>query len=183
MQPTATPLLGQNGNDPADELAAAVLNVRLAGWWDRAGLAEHWPITTEEAAQLFELAGQYAVDAAGLRDLIDRRLLPSPGVGEGGELEWSATDISQASWVVESRGQQRATPSAHDPKKHPCQVLLDLARQAGQVQDITRPDNGPCYDAKHLLALIERCDAREGRAKLIPWLKAVLEVEYGVFVP
>lgn len=169
--------------DPQDDLLAAAAAIREAGWWGRSDLGdERWPLTTDEAAQMLILAGEFAVDAADLADLIDRRLLPAPATGEAG-LEWSAADIIAAGGLLEGRQQWRATPSGHDPKKHPCRLLLEQARAEGRVEEIVAGQPGvPRFDARHLLGLLAACDSREGRAKVIALLTAVLEADHGILI-
>src|SRR5262245_14854727 len=185
MNQIPAPTLGLPGTDPVDDHYAAMAALRRAKWWDTAGLRERWPMTTAEAVQLLDLGGQFAIDAEGLQDPIARQLVPGPSLGESGEHEWDACDILNAAGALEARQQWRATPSGHDPKKHACQIALEQARAAGEVQQITSGPGGqgPRFDAAHLLMLLLTCDHHEGRAKVIPLLKAVLEVDHGVTIP
>ncbi len=173
----------QNQSDPVDDLIAAQDAIRAANWWTRADLPEQWPLTTEVAAELLAQAGEFEVDAEGLIDLIDRRLLPRPSVGEADDLEWSASDVVTAGVLLETRNQWKPIPSGHDAKKHPCQLLLEQARANGEVELITAGSAlAPRFDVRHLLALLIASDVHEGRAKIAALLKAVLEVDHGVVV-
>lgn len=175
-------LCGGNA-DPVDDLVACQEAIRAASWWTRADVPEQWPLTTEVAAELLSAAGEFDIDAEGLLDLIDRRLLPRPSVGEADELEWSASDIIAAGGLLEMRNQWKATPSGHDAKKHPCQLLLEQARANGEVELITAGNElAPRFDVRHLLALLVASDVHEGRVKIAALLKAVLEVDHGVVV-
>ena len=82
--------------DPIDDDLASRAAIVAANWWTRSNRQEHWPILGDEAAELLATAGEFAIDADGLLDLIDRRLLPRPATGEGDELEFSASDIVAA---------------------------------------------------------------------------------------
>lgn len=168
--------------DPVADVEQCAAAIRSAGWWQTAGLAERWPLTTDEAAQLLAVAGEYEVDAADLADLVARRVLAAPGVAEDGSYEWNAADVVAALVVLNERMQLRPTPSRHDPLKHPCQVKLEEARQVGAVATIV--DGGPVrYDVRDLLALLVKCEVREGRLMILALLKATLEVDYGIFIP
>jgi hypothetical protein len=172
--------------DPVDDLASCAAAIRSAGWWTRSGLGgERWPLDTAEAAQMLAVAGEFDVDAVGLLDLVARRLLAPPGREEGDEFAWSAADVIGASGVLEARQQWRPSPSRHDARKHPCTVLLEQARAADDVAAIvTAPDvaGGPRFDARQLLVLLVAAESREGRAKIVALLRAVLEVEHGTVI-
>lgn len=169
--------------DPIDDDLASRAAIVAANWWTRSNRQEHWPILGDEAAELLATAGEFAIDADGLLDLIDRRLLPRPATGEGDELEFSASDIVAAGGLLEMRGQWKATPSGHDPKKHPCQLLLEQARANDELELITAGNAlAPRFDAQHLIALLVASDVHEGRAKIAALLKAVLEVDHGVVI-
>ena len=134
-----------------------------------------------EAAELLATAGEFAIDADGLLDLIDRRLLPRPATDEGDELEWSAADIVHATATLQGRQQWRASPSGHDAVKHPLQLLLEQARANDEVESITCGlATTPRFDVRHLLELLVVSEVHEGRRKLVTLLKAVLEVDHGV---
>ena len=174
-------ICGGNVTDPVDDLLACQAAIRSAGWWNRANLQEHWPLTTEAAAELLASGGEFEIDADGLADLIERRLLPCPATGDAGESEWGASDVIEASGCLEGRQQWRATPSAHDPKKHACQIIIEEARQNGEVELIVT-SGAVRFDLRHLLALLVASDVQEGRQKIVALLKAVLEVDHGVVV-
>lgn len=182
MTPTQKFIIGHPQTDPVDDLETCKGAIRAAAWWKRSGMEEHWPLTTDEAVQLLADAGKFDIDGENLVDLVERGLLGKPAVDEAGVYEWSAADVVQAGGLLESREQWRATPSGHDPKKHQCQIILELARAAGTVSQIVTAGPGPRYDVRHLLAVLAQCDSREGRAKLLALLRAVLEVEHGVIV-
>ena len=167
--------------DPVDDLLAAQQAIVAAGWFRRSNVVEHWPMTTASAAELLAAGGEFNVDCEGLLDLIERRLLPSPAAGEADELEWSASDVIEASGCLEARQQWRTTPSQHDPKKHQCQLLLEEARENGEVELIVTSGQAR-FDLRHLLALLIASDVYEGRAKIVTLLKAVLEFEHGICV-
>ena len=169
--------------DPVDDDLACRAAITAASWWVRADIPERWPVSTEVAAELLTTAGEFDIDVDGLADLIDRRLLPRPPVGEAEELEWSASDIVAAGGLLEMRNQWKTTPSGHDAKKHPCQLLLEQARQNDELELITVGNAlAPRFDVRHLLALLVASDVHEGRVKLATLLKAVLEVDHGVLV-
>jgi hypothetical protein len=179
MHPAKSFVIG-GAQDPQMDLLVAQDAIREAGWWERAPFAEHWPLTTAQVAELLAEAGEFDVDEPSLRELIERRLLRRPGLGESGQPEWDAVDVMYAGGLLEAREQWKATPSNHDPKKHVCQIILEQARAEGEVESIA---NGPArFDVRHLFALLLNCDNREGRAKTLALLKAVLEVEHGVFI-
>lgn len=173
-----------NGNaDPVDDDLACRAAVRAANWWNRCEVQERWPLGTDEAAELLSAAGEFDIDADGLLELIDRRLLPRPAAGEAEELEWSASDIVAVGGLLEMRGQWKSHPSGHDAKKHPLQLLLEVARANDEVELITVGNaQAPRFDARHLLALLVATDVYEGRVKLVTLLKAVLEVDHGVVI-
>lgn len=52
MSPVANPF--HPAADPRDALAYCEGAVRADRWWDAAGVSEHWPLTTAEAAELWE---------------------------------------------------------------------------------------------------------------------------------
>ena len=167
--------------DPVDDDLTSQQAVRSAGWWRRSDLQEHWPLTTEAAAELLASGGDFDIDPEGLIDLIERHLLPSPSEGDDGEPEWSAADVVEASGILEGRQQWRTTPSQHDPKKHACQLLLEQAR-ANDELDLIVNGGQARFDVRHLLALLLASDLHEGRAKIVTLLKATLEIEHGVIV-
>lgn len=170
-------------DDPVDDLQFCAEAIRKSGWWSRCDLAEKWPLSTEQAAELLADAGELDVDAESLADLIHRRLMPSPAKGEDGDLEWLASDIVAAVGVLNNRQQWRSTPSGHDAMKHPCQLALEQARAAGEVDAIVAALPGvPRFDVRHLLELLVVTDVGEGRRKLVTLLKAVLEVDHGVVI-
>jgi hypothetical protein len=169
--------------DPVTDLRNCEAAIRAAGWWDSAGLDEHWPITTDEADRLLVLGGEYRLDAGDLSELIDRRILPSPAIGEDG-YEWNAHDVITASGVLELRGQYRPTPSRNDVKKHSSQLALEAAREDGFLKDLVASVPGqPRYDVTHLLALLIRHESIEARTKIVSLLKMTLEVDHGVSIP
>lgn len=173
----------QNQADPVDDLIAAQDAIRAANWWTRADVPEQWPLTTDVAAELLAAAGEFDIDSEGLLDLIERRLLPRPSIVDD-VFEWNACDIIAAGGLLEMRNQWKATPSGHDPNKHPCQLLLEQARANGEVELITVGNAvAPRFDVRHLLALLVASDVHEGRVKLATLLKAVLEVDHGVLIP
>jgi len=170
--------------DPVDSETDARDGLRRAGWWQRCPFAEAWPITLDQAAELLYCAGEYSVDSDDLRDLIERRIPARPARDEA-DFEFNASDILEMVGALETRQQWRPTPSMHDPKKHACQLLLEQARADDAVVAITRGagnGQGPRFDVRHLLAMLSGCDSREGRCKIIPLLKAVLEVEHGLIL-
>lgn len=172
-----------NNTDPVDDEINAQAAIRAANWWNRCEVQERWPLGTNEAAELLATAGEFDIDTEGLLDLIDRRLLPRPSVGEADELEWSASDIVTAGVLLETRNQWKPMPSGHDAKKHPCQLLLEQARANGEVELITAGNAAaPRFDVPHLLALLVASDVHEGRRKIVTLLKAVLEVDHGVVI-
>lgn len=169
--------------DPVDDLESCSEAIRSSGWWNRCDLVEQWPLTTEQAAELLSDAGEFDVDAESLSDLIDRRLIPSPAKDDAGNHEWNATDIVCAVGVLNNRQQWRPTPSGHDACKHPCQLALEQARAADEVDVIVAGMAGiPRFDVRHLLELLVVTDIAEGRRKLVTLLKAVLEVDQEVVI-
>ncbi len=168
--------------DPVDGENAARALFRRAGWFAK-GISEHWPLSTGDVAQLLAQAGEYDVDARGLGDLIDRRIVQAPAVGETG-FEWNASDLLEFIGCLERRQQWKATPSIHDAKKHDCQLILEQAREVGQVAAITAGPGfqGPRLDVPHLLVLLIAEQTHEGRMKIAVLLRATLEVEHGVIV-
>ena len=168
--------------DPVDDVANAANAIRQAGWWASSTMPEHWPLSTDEAAQLLNESGEYDIDASELADLVDRRILSRPGVDENGSFEWMAIDVVTASGELEFRGQYRPAPSGNDCKKHPCQIALEAARQAGELDSIVNGEFAPRWDLTHLLAMLTRCPNEEGRIKVATLLKASLEVEHGVLI-
>jgi len=184
MNATQPMFLIGGGQDPQLDAVHAAAAIGAAGWWERCGLSEHWPLTTAEAAELLAAAAEYDLDEAGLRDLIGRRLLAAPGLNESGDFEWNPVDVCHAGMLLEAREQWRQTPSGHDAKKHPCQLILEHARAAGQVESVVDGPATPVrFDLRHLLYLLVVSDVREGRAKILALLKAVLEVDHGIIVP
>lgn len=185
MKQVPAPLIGLTTVDPVDDLLNCQQAIRSAGWWERGLMSEHWPLTSDEVSQMLTLAGEFQADAEDLSDLIERRILPRPSVGESGEMEWSAVDVIAAGGLLEMRGQWKAHPSGHDAKKHVTQILLEQARQEGAVTEITRGpgETGPRFDVPHLFAMLAAADNREARVKTLSLLKAVLEVDHGVIVP
>ena len=169
--------------DPVDELRHCEKSLRDCGFWKRCDLAETWPLTTEQAVQMLVEAAEFAVARLDVLDLIDRKLLPRPATGDDGSLEWFASDLVAAVGTLNAREQWRATPSHNDAFKHPLQLVLERAREAGEVAAIVEGvPGGPRYDLRHLLCLLVASDVREGRIKIATLLKAVLEVDYGVTV-
>lgn len=155
--------------------------LRVANWWEAMDFEERWPLSTDEAAGMLATAGQYRIDADGLRDLIDRKLIDRPGVGEADDFEWNATEVCIAGQILEAREQWRANPSGHDRKKHCFQIALENARKMDGVKDLAE-SGGPRYDVAGLLPALVNCDSLEGRRQIVALLKAVLEVEHGVIV-
>ena len=167
--------------DPIDDLRQCEAAIRHSKWWTRANLQESWPLTTASASELLADGGEFDIDADGLIDLIDRRLLPRPSEDESGELEWSASDVIEASGSLEGRQQWRPTPSQHDPKKHCTQLILEEARTNNEVELILESVETR-FDVRHLLALLVASDVAEGRRKILSLLKVVLQVEHGIIV-
>ena len=178
-QATRTFICRDLESDPIDDLRQCEAAIRAAGWFRRSNLSEHWPLTTEQAAELLSQGGEFDVDDDDLADLVERRLLPCPGTGDDGEPEWSAADVVEASGILEGRQQWRATPSAHDPKKHCTQLILEEARANSEVELLVTTGQAR-FDVRHLLCLLVASDVYEGRQKIVTLLKAVLEVEHGV---
>lgn len=164
--------------DPVDRLAHCERAVEKDRWFQLAGIAPKWPLTTAEAAQILFRGGEYEVTAARLEDLVERGLVPSPAQGEDG-FEWSAEDVVGAVGVLEGRSQWLPTPSMNDCKKHPCKLILEQAREAGTLETIAR-GGAVRFDVRHLLALLTACPNHEGRIKIGCLLEAVLEVDHGV---
>lgn len=170
-----------HGNaDPVDDLVASQEALRAARWWRAAEMEEGWPLTTEQAARLLCVAGQYDVDDAELADLIARGLIPRPG-GTDDAAEWNAVDILAASEILEARHQWRPQPSQHDAKKHACELLLETARQNDELEYLIAAGNeGIRFDLRHLLMALTFSPNAEGRQKIAALLRAVLEVEHGI---
>ena len=167
--------------DPVDDDLTCRAGIVAANWWFRADVPEHWPIKTDVAVELLSIAGEFDVDSDGLLDLVDRRLIARPSVGEADEFEWSASDIVHATATLQGRQQWRASPSGHDAVKHPLQLLLEQARANDEVESITCGlATTPRFDVRHLLELLVVSEVHEGRRKLVTLLKAVLEVDHGV---
>jgi hypothetical protein len=170
--------------DPVTELRRSEALVMLTGAWERSGLIEGWPITTEAAATLLRVGMEYDVDSGGLEDLIDRRILQRPSVGEEG-WDWNADDVLAVGSLLEARKQWKATPSIHDQKKHESQLGIEGARRDGclaeAVQNAAAGDI-PRYDLRHLLSLMTAATDPDLRMRLLSLAKATLEVEHGVIV-
>ena len=117
-------ICGGNVTDPVDDLLACQAAIRSAGWWNRANLQEHWPLTTEAAAELLASGGEFEIDADGLADLIERRLLPCPATlanRNGARLTSSKRVVA---WKADSSGVRhrqhtirRNTPAKSSSKK------------------------------------------------------------------
>lgn len=167
--------------DPVADLMGCQNAVRNAEWWQRSGIPEHWPLSSDEAAAMLALAGEYAVDAAGLHDLIGRGLLPRPAVGENDAFEWSAVDMCTAAGLLDARRQWRRAPNAHDPKRSPCEHLADVARGLGTLPSIVH--GGPVrFDVRHLLQMLVEHNNHESRRKVATLLQAVLEVDHNLYI-
>lgn len=180
MNPTANPTVNPfaRAADPRDAVAVCEDSVRRAGMFAAAGLDEHWPLTTGEVVTIL---AAFEFDADALDDLIRRRLIPAPGIGENDERDWDASDFLTAWGSLETRGQWKPTPSIHDPKKHPCRIMLEQAREDGELISVV--DGGPIrFDARHLIQMLTACDSHEGRAKIAVLLEATLEVDHGVCI-
>ena len=183
MLPTVQNFICQGNDDPVDDDRVCRAAIVAANWWTRADVPEHWPIKTDVAVELLSIAGEFDIDADGLLDLVDRRLIARPSVGEADEFEWSASDIVHATATLQGRQQWRATPSGHDPVKHPLQLLLEQARAADEVDSIVAGiATTPRFDVRHLLELLVTSDVHEGRRKIVTLLKAVLQVDHGVVI-
>jgi len=178
MNPTLSPNPFAATADPLDTLTFCERCISAENWFATAGIPEHWPLTTDEAADLLRVGGEYDVSRGDLVDLIGRKLLAAPGIGENG-YEWNAQDLTLAAGSLESRNQWLPTPSKNDVKKHPSRLGLELARAAGTLADVAH--GGPVrFDVRHLFALLVACDSYEGRIKIAALLEAVLEVDHGV---
>jgi len=165
--------------DPRDELAFCEQALRNDRWFEKAGLAERWPVATAEAVKLLADGGEYDVDEERLEDLVRRRIITAPAKDEDGAAEWSAGDLVRAGGILECRGQWQPTPSGHDPKKHPTRLFLEQARSRGELASVAH--SGPVdYDVRHLIQLLVLCNVPEGRMKVAALLEAVLEVEHEV---
>jgi hypothetical protein len=175
--------LCQGASDPQDDLASCQRAIRAAGWWKVLQRPEAWPLDTAAAAEMLSEAGQFDIDAEGLLILMQRGFLPPPAKNEAGGFDWDATDVIEATRVLENRQQFRPTPSQHDPKKPGHQLLLEQVRADGLVEEMLNATNGPRFDVRQLLVMLQICDNREGRQKIAALLKAVLEVEHGLFIP
>lgn len=156
--------------------------LRVTGWWSVLDFEEHWPLSTEEAAAMLATAGQYAIDADGLRDLIDRQLIDRPGIGENDDFEWNATEVCIAGRILEDRQQWQPNPSGHDRKKHCFQIALENARKLDVVRKLAE-SGGPRYDVAGLLPALVNCESLEGRRQIVALLKAVLQTEHEIIVP
>lgn len=161
--------------DPVADLLACQHAIRSAGWWHKAGLAERWPLATNEVAEMLA-AAEYEATADDLEDLIRRGLLPRPGRGEEEAFEWLAVDLCHAAGLLEARRQWRPAPSCHDPKKTHEELLLEAARADGSLGDVA--GGRVKFDPRHLLELLVMCDSREGRRKIGVLLAAVLEYDH-----
>lgn len=184
MLPTTSFIVSNPTGDPAADLQQCVAALRAANWWEKAGVAEHWPLTTDEAADLLAGPGEFATDRADLESLIARGRLPAPGIGEDGAAEWLAPDVMEAVRVLTDRAQFRETPSWHDGQKWPPQVALEMARQAGALDTFLVSGPGePQLDVTDVLLALIGCPAAPLRAAFVAKLKAMLETEHGVFIP
>ncbi len=165
--------------DPRDSLEYCELAIRAEGWFDDAGIVEHWPLSTAEAVQLLAAAG-YDVDLQSIEDLIRRGIVAAPAEDDSGP-EWNAQDLARATAILECRGQWCPTPSIHDCKKHASRLFLERSRIAGTLGEAVR--SGPVqFDLRHLLQLLVLCQSIEGRLQLAALLEGLLEVEHGVFL-
>lgn len=181
---TTSTILVHGNEDPQTDLENAAQAIRKSQWWETAGKPEKWPLTTEEAAELLNVSGEYEVDAEDLSELVHRRIIARPGVGEDDSIEWTASDLFEAIRALEFRGQFRVQPSSHDCKKHPSKLALEAARREGFLEAMLSGVPGQAYfDIPHLLAMLECTDSREARTKLVAMLKGELELTHGVVVP
>jgi hypothetical protein len=180
---TAHAIFGTRQSDPVSDLELARAEFKRSSWWEKSGLEEHWPLDLDEAVTMLDLAGEFAIDADQLKELIGRRLVPNPSRDDDGELAFDAFDMVQVAGVLHGRGQFKPTPSRNDSYKHPLQVVLEQAREAGEVASVLEVPQGlPKHDLRDLLVRLAQTDSREGREKILVLTKVVLEVEHGVFI-
>lgn len=165
--------------DPVADLVACQSAVRRAGWWQQSGLPERWPLSTDDALHMLTAAG-YEIDPAAVSDLIDRRLLPRPGVGEV-DYEWGAVDVCHLAGLLDARRQWLPTPCVQDAKKAECELALERARAAGELA-FALGNAGPRFDVRQLLELLVESQVHEGRRKIATLLRAVLEHEHDVLI-
>jgi hypothetical protein len=169
--------------DPVDREIECRRLVSEAGWFDVLPAGSSWPLTTDQAAAVLRDGGEYDVRGGDLIDLIDRRILPSPAMGEDGA-EWGAEDVVTAAVILEKREQWLPAPSGHDSKKHPTRLALEEARRCGTVGEIVAgvPGVAPAFDVRHLLVMLTHLDSIEGRVKVATLLAAVLEHDHSVIL-
>ena len=167
--------------DPIESQRHAEAMILLSRAWDRSGLTEGWPLSMADAAILLRKGMSFDIDADGLADLIDRRILNRPSIGEDDSFEFDAEDTLAAAALLEAR-QQWLPQSVHDVRKHPTQLNLETCRHEGSLAESVKDGTAPRYDLRHCLYMMTVSNDAETRLKILAVLKAVLEVEHGVIV-
>jgi hypothetical protein len=169
-------------NDPVADLRKAEATLLLSGGWERAGLSEHWPLATGEAAELLCSGLHFDCGVDDLVDLVARRMLKRPAVEEDDEFSWNADDVIAAANLLEGRRQWLACPSVHDAKKNDCEIALEQFREQEKLAELIDQPGVPRWDLRHLMLILSGAASVELKQQVLALLRATLEIEHGVVV-
>lgn len=168
-------------SDPITQLEECAAAIRGAGCWDRIGMTERWPMSTEMVARLLRDGCEYEVPTASIRDLVRRGIVPHPGFED--QFEWTAVDVCILVSALEFRRLWRPGSQIHAGKKTKVEAMLDVARREGKVSEVvTNPVGIPMYDAAHIIEMLATCDDPAERRGFVTLLKMTLQHDHGVFI-
>jgi hypothetical protein len=166
---------------PVDDEGLKRLAIKQAGWHEKAGMVERWPMRTGDVAKLL-VAAEYHIDTLGIADLIERKLIDPPATGEMATFEWSAVDICELVGCLEARHQWQT--GRHLDKKSKYQQILDANRELGSTKQLVEADDRhPHFDVTGLIALLIQANNQEHRCQIGALLKAELQVRHSIFIP
>lgn len=150
----------------------AQARMRIAGWWERAGLEPTYPCGTETAISLLT-AVEYRVDPETIARYIASGYIPGPGRAESGAMEWLAIDIAQLGFALEFRREWQAFSPLHDAKKSTYERGREQAERVGLADQACRDIDR--YSVEDLLLLLRTADTQALRDALYVALRIKLE--------
>jgi hypothetical protein len=133
----------------------------LSPYWAFADVHPEYPASTGTVVKLM-IGLQYVVDAAAVREIIDRGKMVSPRA-RGGKLHWMAADIVELMGQLEDGRKWAPLSPRHQHKKTRWEIHRELAA-AGQAPPVFNDLDQ--FSAEDLLRHLVEADQREVRELL-----------------
>ena len=179
MNETQIPPMFNPAADPVDQENILREQIHNAGWFEKAGMPEYWPLSSLMTAKLVRDGGGYCASAESLEDLVRRMLIGRPGVDDAGAFEWNATDLVIVANTLEARREWREGAPEHAHKKTALQRHLEDLRATGEL---AAPGGMPHLDLRQLALLMVLTDDRESREIFFVGLQVELELSHGIYL-